>query len=102
AMPIAFTEKELMRGTGGKGRSVGGDGQRIGFKMRSGHEWLLNAIPSRLSLPAQGLDGGAPGASGAFLINGESTLPAAKKAMGPDDAVLMLTPGGGGYGAPST
>jgi N-methylhydantoinase B/oxoprolinase/acetone carboxylase alpha subunit len=102
AMPIAFTCKELMRGTGGKGKdgANGGDGQRIGFKLRSGHDWLLNAIPSRLTLPAQGLDGGDPGAAGAFLINGESTLPAAKKAMGPEDEVLMHTPGGGGYGAP--
>lgn len=102
AMPIAFTCKELMRGTGGKGRANGGDGQRIGFKLRSGHEWLLNAIPSRLSLPAQGLDGGEPGAVGAFLVNGESTLTAAKKAMGPEDEVLMHTPGGGGYGAPNS
>ncbi|MEM6832065.1 MAG: hydantoinase B/oxoprolinase family protein [Pseudomonadota bacterium] len=101
AMPIAFTCKELLRGTGGKGQSVGGDGQRIGFKMRCGHDWLLNAIPSRLTLPAKGLQGGDPGATGAFLINGESTLPAAKKAMAPDDEVLMHTPGGGGYGPPA-
>ncbi|MEM8934834.1 MAG: hydantoinase B/oxoprolinase family protein [Pseudomonadota bacterium] len=97
-MPIEFTSKELARGTGGAGRSVGGDGQTIGFRMRTNSEWLLNAIPSRLSIPAEGLDGGGGGAIGKFLINGEPVHPAAKLAMAPSDEVLMQTPGGGGYG----
>ncbi|MEM6851434.1 MAG: hydantoinase B/oxoprolinase family protein, partial [Pseudomonadota bacterium] len=101
AMPIAFTCKELMRGSGGEGRSRGGDGQRIGFHMRTESEWLLNAIPSRLDIPAQGVAGGEAGAPGSFLINGEASLAAAKRAMAPSDEVLMQTPGGGGYGAPS-
>jgi len=98
SIPIEFTCKELARGTGGDGRCRGGDGQRIGFRMRSGREWLLNAIPSRLHIQAEGLLGGGPGAVGQFLINQEPSLEAHKRAMGPADEVLMQTPGGGGFG----
>ena len=66
--------------------------------MRTGKDWLLNAIPSRLNTQAEGLDGGEPGATGSFLINGEPSLEAKKRGMGADDLVMMQTPGGGGYG----
>ena len=102
SIPVEFRCKELMRGTGGAGEFRGGDGQRIGFRMRSGRDWLINAIPSRLDTPAQGLQGGAPGAAGAFLINGQSSLEARKRAMRADDEVEMHTPGGGGFGTPSS
>lgn len=98
SIPIEFTCKELLRGTGGRGRYNGGDGQRIGFRMRTGKDWLLNAIPSRLKIQAEGLQGGQPGEAGAFLINGEPSLEARKKTMSANDVVLMQTPGGGGFG----
>ena len=99
SIPIAFTEKRLVPDTGGGGKQRGGDGQRIGFRMRSGHEWHLNAIPSRLLQGPEGLYGGEPGAPGSFKINGEATLEAKKRAMNADDEVIMQTPGGGGFGA---
>ncbi len=99
ALPIAFTTKEMARGTGGTGASNGGDGQKIGFRMRTNSEWLLNAIPSRLSIAAEGIAGGKPGTPGKFEINGEAVHPARKLAMEPTDEVLMQTPGGGGFGA---
>lgn len=98
SFPIAFNCKELMRGSGGDGKRRGGDGQRIGFRMRTSEEWLLNAIPSRLKTAAEGLLGGGPGAPGTFLINGEPTLEPRKLSMQPGDEVLMMTPGGGGFG----
>lgn len=101
SFPIEFSCKELEPGTGGTGRQRGGDGQRIGFRLRTGREWLLNAIPSRLTTQAEGLFGGGAGAAGAFLINGESTLGARKQLMQADDEVLMITPGGGGFGGAS-
>ena len=93
-----FTCKELALGTGGKGRYNGGDGQRIGFRMRTGQEWLLNAIPSRLKSQAEGIFGAADGAAGQFLVNGKPSSEAKKVVMQADDVVLMQTPGGGGYG----
>jgi len=98
SMPIRFTCKELRLGSGGAGRARGGDGQKIGFRMISGRPWLLNAIPSRVDEPAQGLDGGDPGAVGRFTVNGKAVSEARRIDMQPDDHVVLETPGGGGYG----
>jgi len=97
--PIAFTCKELAHGTGGAGAQPGGDGQRIGYRMRTGRTWLLNTIPSRLKAGPEGLLGGEDGQPGTFRINGEAVEDTRKREMQPDDEVFMITPGGGGYGA---
>ncbi|MGX1307276.1 N-methylhydantoinase B [Amorphus suaedae] len=97
--PIVFTCKELERGTGGTGRQPGGDGQRIGYRMRTSYPWLLNTIPSRLKSPPEGLAGGGDGAPGRFEINGKPIIDTRKMEMQPDDEVFMVTPGGGGFGA---
>jgi N-methylhydantoinase B len=99
AMPIVFDKRALRRGSGGEGRSRGGDGQIIEFHMRTQHPWLLNAVPSRLGQGPDGLDGGEPGAGGRFLVNGKPFSEARKVSMEPGDVVLLETPGGGGYGA---
>jgi N-methylhydantoinase B len=98
SIPIEFTCKELVLGTGGDGLHKGGDGQRIGFRMRTGQEWLLNAIPSRLNSKAEGMFGAGDGAAGKFLINDEPSSEAKKLVMQASDVVMMQTPGGGGYG----
>lgn len=98
AMPIVFERRELRLGSGGGGRSRGGDGQIIGFRMRTHHPWLLNAVPSRLDRGPDGLGGGEPGKAGRFLVNGKPVSEARKITMQPDDVVLLETPGGGGYG----
>ncbi len=100
SMPIVFDRRELRPGSGGKGRSRGGDGQVIGFHMRTGEPWLLNAVPSRLDAGPEGLDGGEPGAAGRFLVNGKPMSESKKMTMAPGDVVLLETPGGGGYGPP--
>ena len=98
SMPIVFDRRELRRGSGGAGRSRGGDGQVIGFHMLTKDPWLLNAVPSRLDRGPEGLDGGDPGEAGRFLVNGEPVSEARKMTMRPGDVVLLETPGGGGYG----
>ncbi len=98
SIPIEFMQKELAPNTGGVGKYRGGDGQMIGFRMRTGREWLLNAIPSRLNAGAEGLFGAGSGAPGRFLVNEHSSSEAKKLAMNADDEVLMQTPGGGGCG----
>jgi N-methylhydantoinase B len=96
--PVQFTRKELLPGSGGEGRQRGGDGQIVEFHIRTDEPWLMNAVPSRLSAPAEGLDGGAPGRAGRFLINGAAMSQAHKMTMQPGDRVTLETPGGGGYG----
>jgi N-methylhydantoinase B/oxoprolinase/acetone carboxylase alpha subunit len=98
AMPIVFDRRELRPGSGGKGRSRGGDGQVIGFHMNTDQPWLLNAVPSRLGRGPDGLLGGEAGAAGRFLVNGQGVSEARKMTMAPGDVVLLETPGGGGYG----
>lgn len=101
SFPIEFTCKELRPGSGGPGRTRGGDGQRIGFRMRTRQDWVLNAIPARLRVAPAGLEGGAAGAPGRFLVNGEPVSVPRRMTMRPDDEVLLETPGGGGYGPPA-
>jgi len=98
AMPIVFDRRELRPGSGGAGRSRGGDGQIIGFHMRTNAPWLLNAVPSRLDRGPEGLAGGEDGAAGRFLVNGLPVSEGRKMTMQPGDVVLLETPGGGGYG----
>jgi N-methylhydantoinase B len=100
-MPIIFDRKELRPGSGGAGRSRGGDGQIIQFHMHTKDPWLLNAVASRLDQGPEGLGGGGPGAAGRFLVSGKPVHEAKKLTLAPDDVVLLETPGGGGYGAPS-
>jgi N-methylhydantoinase B len=101
SMPIVFHTKELRPGSGGAGLSRGGDGQIIGWRMRTNATWLLNAVASRTTLAPEGLGGGAPGAAGRFLVNGKPVTEARKIVMQPDDEVTLETPGGGGYGDPA-
>ena len=98
SMPIVFHKKELRTGSGGVGASRGGDGQTIAWRMRTNSPWLLNAVASRTKLPPEGLEGGAPGATGRFLVNGNTVSEARKMVMQPSDEVTIETPGGGGYG----
>jgi N-methylhydantoinase B len=102
SMPIVFTRKELRPDSGGAGASRGGDGQIIGWRMRTQSPWLLNTVASRTVLAPEGLAGGSPGAAGHFLVNGKPVSEARKIVMQPDDDVTLETPGGGGYGAPGT
>ncbi len=98
AIPIVFDRREIRRGSGGAGRARGGDGQVIGFHMRTGQPWLLNAVPSRLDQGPEGLAGGGDGAAGRFTVNAVSVSEGKKMTMAPGDVVVLETPGGGGYG----
>ncbi|MGE5794644.1 MAG: hydantoinase B/oxoprolinase family protein [Bacteroidota bacterium] len=100
AMPIVFDRKELRPGSGGAGRSPGGDGQIIQFHLRTAHPWTLNAVPSRLDRGPEGLAGGEPGAAGRFTVNGKPVNEARKITLAPADVVVLETPGGGGFGPP--
>ena len=99
--PLVFWKKELRPDSGGAGRSRGGLGQVIEVESRIGEPFELLAAYDRIDHPARGRDGGADGAAGyvglasgsAFRGKGFQTVP-------PGDRLLVLTPGGGGIGAP--
>ncbi len=98
--PVLFRKRQLRPGSGGRGRSTGGDGQIVEFTVRSGLPWTLQAAPTGVEFPPEGLAGGAPGAPGRFLANGVEWKKFGKTVMSPGDLVHMETPGGGGFGAP--
>ena len=54
----------------------------------------------RTVFAAQGIDGGAPGAPGAFTINDQPGTPKTVVWFEPDARVRLSPPGGAGYGPP--
>ncbi len=96
--PLTFLRKELRHGSGGAGRSAGGEGQLIEFTVDTGRPWMLNAVTSRLRHGPRGLFGGAAGATGRFLVNGTPVVTQRRIDLQSGDLVRLELPGGGGYG----
>jgi N-methylhydantoinase B/oxoprolinase/acetone carboxylase alpha subunit len=97
--PIVFRRREIKRGSGGRGRSRGGDGQIVEFTVRTDRPWTLNASPTGTELSPEGLAGGENGAPGIFTVNGVVRHNHGKTRMTTGDVIRMETPGGGGFGA---
>jgi 5-oxoprolinase (ATP-hydrolysing) len=100
--PVMVEEFRIRRGSGGAGRWRGGDGvvRRVRFL-----EPMTAAILSTRRLVAPfGLEGGGDGMPGANVLiraNGETEeLPGTVELhVNADDAIVIETPGGGGFGA---
>ncbi|MEM8992683.1 MAG: hydantoinase B/oxoprolinase family protein, partial [Pseudomonadota bacterium] len=100
--PLVFWRKELRADSGGAGRTRGGLGQTIEVESRIGEPFELLAAYDRIDHPARGRDGGSDGAAGyvglasgtVFRGKGFQTVP-------PGERLVVLTPGGGGIGAPA-
>ncbi len=99
SMPIVFDYKRLRKNSGGRGRTNGGDGQSVQFRLVTEYPWTMSVMTTRLDSGPDGIDGGESGAPGQFLINGAPTRSAGKREMKAGDIVQFETPGGGGYGA---
>jgi N-methylhydantoinase B len=99
--PLIFWKKELRPGSGGAGRNRGGLGQIIEIESGVGEPFELLAAFDRIDFPARGRAGGAPGAAGAVAIKGGRKLKGKGTQMvDVGERLLILTPGGGGWGAP--
>jgi len=104
--PLLVAEYALVDGSGGAGRFRGGLGIRRAIELL-GHEAQLLGTLERAEIPPWGLQGGGPGGRAALVLNpgtsAEKRLPS--KVWGyplkPGDRIQILTPGGGGWGAPS-
>jgi N-methylhydantoinase B len=101
AYPLRVVRYEIRRGSGGLGRSPGGDGLRRDLLVLT--PATLTLLTERRAIPPYGLAGGAPGAPGAnWLVRNGEVLPLPGKGscdLLPGDVVSLRTPGGGGYGA---
>jgi N-methylhydantoinase B len=98
--PLTVLRYELVEGSGGAGRFRGGMGLRRVYRAEA--ECQLRLDGSRLLTPPWGLNGGHPGGRGAFRF-GDRVEPFvnASGRLRAGETVEIITPGAGGYGAPS-
>ena len=98
AYPIRVERNALRLGSGGPGRHSGGDG--VVRELRVLESCRLSIVSERRRHAPQGRKGGAPGAPGRNLLNGEELPAKVTRDVRPGDVVRIETPGGGGYGSP--
>jgi N-methylhydantoinase B/oxoprolinase/acetone carboxylase alpha subunit len=105
AYPMRVRRYELRRGSGGAGAAPGGDG--IVREIEMLEPVTVSLVTERRTTPPWGRAGGAPGAVGEnwLLPGGDASraerLPAKVTVrLRAGDVLRILTPGGGGYGAP--
>ena len=97
--PITLRRYELVDGSGGAGEFVGGMGLRRVY--RAEKACRVQVMGARLSTRPWGLEGGEPGASGHFSLNGvRSGFEKASVDLVAGDILEIVTPGAGGYGDP--
>ena len=104
--PLRVEEYSLVEDSGGAGRFRGGAGLRRCVRPVA-HECVFNGVGERFSHRPWGLFGGASGAPGRFLLRERDgaarRLPdkTPEVRVRPDQALVVETPGAGGYGPPS-
>jgi 5-oxoprolinase (ATP-hydrolysing) len=99
--PVLVESFSIRRGSGGTGRWRGGDGAIRKLRFRDAVE--ASILSNHRTVAPFGLDGGAPGATGVNRLeraNGETKMldATASVQLEPGDALIIETPGGGGYG----
>ncbi|CAN5418015.1 hydantoinase B/oxoprolinase family protein [soil metagenome] len=101
--PVLVEAFYIRRGSGGAGAHSGGDGvvRRIGFR----EPMTATLLSNRRRVAPFGLAGGKPGQRGAARVeraDGSVQVLGATDAveMAAGDAIVIETPGGGGYGEP--
>lgn len=99
--PVRVRERSIRSGSGGGGAFRGGDGQTTEIEILGDSPVTVSFMANRLEIPAEGLNGGLPGAVGAVLLNGKPFDPREISIIDPGDTLTLQTPGGGGFGAVS-
>jgi N-methylhydantoinase B len=99
--PLLFRCKELRPDSGGPGTYRGGLGQHIEIQNRDRADFDLYAALDRIVHPPRGRTGGKAGGSGYVGLGSGRTLNGKGRQTVPaGDWLVVLTPGGAGYGAP--
>jgi N-methylhydantoinase B len=96
--PLRARELSVRRGSGGAGRTRGGDGLVRELEALEPMSYTL-VTERRMHAPG-GREGGEDGAMGRNLLNGEELPSKAAGALRPGDRLRIETPGGGGRGVP--
>ena len=104
--PVLVTEKNLIPGSGGRGRHRGGLGQVFSYRNIGTRPLQISNVTEKIRNRAYGLFGGEPGASASLSIVDTSgaerfTPPKGLDRLMPGEELVMRLPGGGGYGPAS-
>ena len=101
--PVLFQRRELRPDSGGAGRWRGGLGQHIELTSANDQPFLVFLSVERIKYPARGRSGGQAGAPGRIRIDDGPALPGKGEIrINPVQKLIFETPGGGGFGNPST
>jgi N-methylhydantoinase B len=104
AYPLRIICYELRKDSGGKGKFKGGDGIRRDIQVLAGAQVTL--LSDRRKISPYGLNEGHSGDTGENLIihnNKEEKVPSkCTFYLDPGDILSIRTPGGGGFGNPSS
>ena len=102
--PVRIEGYEIVADSGGAGRHRGGTGVRRDLRILA-DDVVLATRSARQRFAAEGLDGGESGGLGSYRLNPgreerqvKGTI--SEFVLGQDDLLRILTPGGGGFGAP--
>jgi N-methylhydantoinase B len=95
--PLRVERWHLRTGSGGGGAHRGGDG--IVRELRVLEDCRLSVLAERRAHAPHGADGGADGAHGRTLVNGEVQPAKVTRQLAAGDVVRIETPGGGGFGS---
>jgi N-methylhydantoinase B len=96
--PLRVVQYALRRGSGGAGRTRGGDG--VVRELQALREMSYSLIAERRRHAPRGADGGQPGAPGRDLLDGEPLPGKSTGKLRAGQRLRVETPGGGGFGAP--
>ncbi|HLW46954.1 MAG TPA: hydantoinase B/oxoprolinase family protein [bacterium] len=101
--PVLMHRRALRDGSGGAGRQRGGLGQTIELSVRTGRRYSIAASADRTRCPAEGADGGRPGAAARTALDSGDTLDFKRTQQVPAERrVILDLAGGGGFGDPFT
>ena len=97
--PVVLEEFTIRRGSGGKGRHQAGDGTRRTIRFRE--ETQCAVLSGHRRVRPFGVDGGEPGQNVVRRKNGgdEKHGGCASDVLHAGDAITIITPTGGGFGA---
>lgn len=100
--PMVVRRRALVADSGGPGRFRGGLGQETVLEARAAAPIRSALSGGRFTVPAPGMAGGSHGARGVISINGGEPFKRPDRAdLLPGDRVVLMQPGGGGFGPSS-
>jgi N-methylhydantoinase B/oxoprolinase/acetone carboxylase alpha subunit len=104
AYPLLCTNYSLRHGSGGSGKWSGGEGIIKGYLVLE--PCTFSIISDRRKIAPKGISGGMDGLTGEnYVVKGNKKEPIGGKTtlkLDVDDEIMILTPGGGGYGKPKS